>query len=107
MAVPADLPPFRGVRTLRSGLWLGTLKKDRIEPAHALALACPAETFLQRLDFAPDDPRLSAYLHGHPLEEPGPDGWLAVTVTGFLPIAWGRRNRGIVQNAYPKGLRKR
>ena len=106
MAVPANLPSFRGVRTLRSGLWLGTLKKDRIEPAHALALACPAETFLRRLDFAPDDPRLSAYLHGHPLEEPGPDGWLAVTVTGF-PIAWGRRNRGIVQNAYPKGLRKR
>ena len=35
---PAELPELRGVKVMRPGLELGEVKKDRFEPAHALAL---------------------------------------------------------------------
>lgn len=34
----ADMPDIRKLKVLRPGLELGTVKKDRFEPAHALAL---------------------------------------------------------------------
>ena len=33
-----EMPELKGLKVLRPGLELGTLKKDRFEPAHALAL---------------------------------------------------------------------
>ncbi len=104
-ALPTDLPPFAGLSVVRAGLWLGTLQRNRFIPAHSLALALSATTVQQRLDLAPDDPRLVRYLQGHPLPEPGPVGWLLLTVSGF-PISWGRRAQGIIKNAYPKGRRR-
>ena len=35
---PPDMPDIRKLKVLRPGLELGTVKKDRFEPAHALAL---------------------------------------------------------------------
>ena len=109
-AVPETLPELAGLRTLRSGVWLGTLKKNRFEPAHslALALAQPELAGVRTLDLAADSPELGQYLRGDVLEIPGKDGgedgWLVVTVAGFA-LGWGRRSRGTVKNFYPKGLR--
>ena len=36
--VPEQMPDLKGLRVLRPGLHLGTAKKDRFEPSHALAL---------------------------------------------------------------------
>lgn len=104
-ALSPELPSTERVRTLRSGLWLGTPRRGRFEPSHALALALRARDSLRRLELEPQDPRLDRYLQGHPLPEPGAAGWLLVTVSGF-PVGWGRRAQGIVKNAYPKGLRR-
>ena len=104
-ALPGTLPNLTGLRTLRSGVWLGTLKKNRFEPAHSLALALTQAELaeVQALDLA-NSPELGRYLQGDVLEAPGEDGWLVVTVSGFA-LGWGRRNRGTLKNFYPKGLR--
>jgi NOL1/NOP2/fmu family ribosome biogenesis protein len=106
--VPARQPAPDGLRVLRAGLWLGTQRGERFEPSHSLALALRPEETGQRttyLDFEPDDERLHRYLAGHPLDEPGENGWLLITVSGY-PLGWGRRTQGIVKNYYPKGLRR-
>lgn len=42
--MPERMPGVKGLKVLRPGLHLGTLKKNRFEPAHALALAlCPKD----------------------------------------------------------------
>lgn len=105
-ALPAALPDPVGIRTLRTGVWLGTLKKNRFEPAHSLALALTPEELAgaRSLELAADSPELKRYLQGDVLEGPGEDGWLVVTVSGFA-LGWGRRSQGLVKNLYPKGLR--
>ncbi len=110
-ALPTKALDVERVKTVRAGLWLGTLERDRFEPSHSLALALRSADAAggeglgaRRLDFAPDDDRLRRYLQGHPLDEPGEAGWVLITVSGY-PIGWGRRAQGVVKNFYPKGLR--
>ena len=105
-ALPEMLPDLTGLRTLRSGVWLGTLKKNRFEPSHSLALALTRGELsgARTLDFGAESPELRRYLQGDVLETPGQDGWLVVTVSGFA-LGWGRQNRGTLKNFYPKGLR--
>jgi NOL1/NOP2/sun family putative RNA methylase len=107
-ALPEGMPDVRGLRVLRAGLWLGTLKTRRLEPSHALALALTREDAAEMngLELPPDDPRALAYLQGSGLEAPGPDGWLVVTAAGF-PLGWGKRSQGVINNHYPRGLRWR
>ncbi len=107
IALPQAVPDLAGVQTLRSGLWLGTLKKNRLEPSHSLALALtpPELSGARTLELSPDSPELTRYLHGDVLGAPGENGWLLVTVAGFA-LGWGRRSQGTVKNFYPKGLRQ-
>ncbi|MFR2692040.1 MAG: RsmF rRNA methyltransferase first C-terminal domain-containing protein [Enterocloster bolteae] len=41
--MPADMPDMKGLKILRPGLHMGTLKKNRFEPSHALALSLRKE----------------------------------------------------------------
>jgi NOL1/NOP2/sun family putative RNA methylase len=92
-----------GVRVVRSGLWLGSVKPGRFEPSHALALALSADDIANHLDLSVEEaPR---YLAGEPLQASGPAGWVLITVEGW-PIGWGRRTGKTVKNRYPKGLRR-
>ena len=106
-ALPEVLPDLAGVQTLRTGLWLGTLRKNRFVPSHALALALTPEELggARTLELAVGAPELTRYLQGDVLDAPGEDGWLLVTVSGFA-LGWGRRSQGTVKNFYPKGLRR-
>jgi NOL1/NOP2/sun family putative RNA methylase len=107
-AVPERVPHLRGLKALRTGVYLGDFQgnrqKARFEPSHSLALAVTRNEVGEGLDLAPDDARLLRYLRGHELEDSGEDGWLLITVSGF-PLGWGRRSKNIIKNAYPKGLR--
>ncbi len=99
---PLGTPALPGLRVLRAGLELGTLKKDRIDPAHALALW--GKDFAQNVDFSADGPEIRAYLHGEVL--PGKTkGWCLVTVDGYS-IGWGKGDGAQLKNHYPKGLRR-
>ena len=100
--VPEELPELRQLKVIRPGLELGTVKKDRLEPAHALALwlkECAREQ-----SFPADSTEMAAYLHGDVI--PGmKNGWCLVKADGFS-IGWGKGDGNILKNHYPKGLRR-
>lgn len=100
--MPPQMPALHRLRVLRPGLELGTLKKDRFEPAHALALwlkHCKNE-----ISLSPESKELAAYLHGEaiPCEE---RGWCLVKA-GAYSLGWGKGDGNQLKNHYPKGLRK-
>ncbi len=100
---PDTLPDLGTLRVVRPGLWLGTVKPNRFEPSHALALAL--SSWEAATTVALRDSEVERYLHGETLQSTGPDGWVLATVDGW-PLGWGRRVGGIVKNFYPKGLRR-
>ena len=99
---PADLPELHRLKVMRPGLELGILKKDRFEPAHALALwlkgckneiSCPA-----------DSQEMKDYLHGDVI--PGQrKGWCLVKADGYS-IGWGKGDGSRIKNHYPKAFRR-
>lgn len=99
---PDDLPSLRGLKVLRSGLELGEVKKDRFEPAHALALwlkACK-----RSVSFPADSNEIKTYMHGETLSAEV-KGWCLVQVDGYS-LGWGKGDGKTLKNHYPKGLRR-
>ena len=100
--LPEGAPKLQGLRVLRPGLELGTLKKDRLEPAHALALWL--KSCQNTVDYPWDSADIKQYLHGEVL--PGETkGWCLVTVDGYS-IGWAKGDGRQLKNHYPKGLRR-
>lgn len=104
--LPADAPDMSRLHVLRPGHWLGSLRRGRFEPAHALALVINPREAPGRVDLTRDDPRVARYLQGETITSDGPAGWIPVTVDGFA-LGWGKRVGTTVKNHYPKGLRWR
>lgn len=107
---PEDMPALRGLHVLRPGLHLGTLKKNRFEPSHALALAlgfgdvrrlCPVGAGEEPQE---DRPGANCYMGGLTFPFDGEKGWYLVTVDGYS-LGWGKLAAGIMKNHYPRGLR--
>lgn len=95
--------PLKGIKILRPGLHLGTVKKNRFEPAHALALALKPQDVSCRCSL--DVEEAKEYLRGGVFERLGEKGWQLMLVDGYS-IGWGKQAGGMVKNHYPKGLRK-
>lgn len=128
--MPAGVGRMPGIPTLRAGLYLGELKKNRFEPAQELAMVLPEVTFSGRelkTDSAqsssedeelkedvedryvcldPVDDRLERYLHGEtiPVRQNGQNGW-RLLCTGRYPIGWGKLVGGQLKNKFPAGWR--
>lgn len=102
---PQDMPDMKGLRVLRPGLHLGTIKKNRFEPAHALALAVKPEDVKRVIHLRPEDSKIRAYLRGETFEAEGEKGWYLICAGGF-GLGWGKLAGGVMKNHYPKGLRK-
>lgn len=105
LAPPADAPDTAGLRTALSGWRLGTLRKGRFDPSHALAMALRAEQVRQCLDESLGSELVARYMRGETLDVPGPDGWVLIAVESF-PVGWGKRSAGLIKNHYPKSLRR-
>ncbi|MBR4706828.1 MAG: RsmB/NOP family class I SAM-dependent RNA methyltransferase [Pseudobutyrivibrio sp.] len=103
--LPENCPDFEGLHVLRGGLFLGTLKKNRFEPSHALALALKNEDVNNFYSIAADDAQIKDYLLGQSLRCDVADGWTLVAVDGYS-IGWGKAVKGQIKNHYPKGLRR-
>ena len=103
--MPEQMPDIAGLKVLRPGLHLGTRKKNRFEPAHALALALSKEDVRYSFDLSSESNEIRAYLNGQTLSHNGEKGWYLITVDGYS-IGWGKLAGGIIKNHYPKGLRK-
>ena len=103
--LPDNCPDFNGLHVLRGGLFLGTLKKNRFEPSHALALALSSGDVNNHYSLAADSAEIAAYLTGQSLRCDVQDGWTLITVDGYS-IGWGKAVKGQIKNHYPKGLRR-
>ena len=101
--MPKDMPSIKGLKVLRAGLHLGTLRKNRFEPSHALALALCKEEAKRSMELT--DAQAKAYLGGMTLNCEGEKGWYLMTYQGYS-IGWGKLAGQIMKNHYPKGLRK-
>ena len=100
--VPEGMPELKGLKVERPGLELGVAKKDRFEPAHALALWL---RHCERMEDYPWDSReMTAYLHGDVVPS-GKKGWCLVRADGYS-IGWGKGDGTVLKNHYPKGLRR-
>lgn len=107
---PKCLPSLRGLKVLRPGLHIGTLKKGRFEPSHALALSLPAagmrHVYRLSAGTAPaDGASAESYLGGQTFSCEGEKGWYLICVDGFS-LGWGKLAGGLMKNHYPKGLRR-
>ncbi len=114
---PEGMPNTDHLKCLRPGLHLGTIKKDRFEPSHALALALRPEDVLFTLNLNAEDPQLKGYLNGQTISMGSADltlqqesgfttgnGWNLICVNG-ISLGWGKLAGHVMKNHYPKGLR--
>ena len=101
--MPERMPGLKGLKVLRPGLHLGTLKKNRFEPAHALALALRPEDVKHVWKLSVEE--AAAYLKGQTFSAEGEKGWYLICVDG-CSLGWGKLAGGVMKNHYPKGLRK-
>ena len=99
---PVEMPDIQGLKVLRPGLELGEVKKDRFEPAHALALWMKeAKT---QVSFPAQSQIIRDYMAGQVIACDR-RGWCLVKVDGFS-LGWGKGDGKVLKNHYPKGLRR-
>lgn len=106
--------PIHRLRYLRTGLLLGTMKKNRFEPSQALAMALGSDGFANIINYASKDPGVYRYLKGETPELPqggGTEeedlcrpGWVLVCCDGY-PLGWGKWVNGTLRNKYCPGWR--
>ena len=103
--IPEGTPSLRGLKVLRPGLHLGTVKKNRFEPSHALALALQERDAKHTVNLSSDGREIRGYLNGETFSLQGEKGWYLIMVDGYS-VGWGKLAGGVMKNHYPKGLRK-
>lgn len=103
--VPEEMPAVKGLKVLRPGLHLGTVKKNRFEPSHALAMTLTPKEVKHTVKLSSNSREIRGYLNGETFACEGEKGWHLVTVDGYS-AGWGKLAGGVMKNHYPKGLRK-
>lgn len=101
--VPEGTPDLHGLKVLRPGLHLGTCKKGRFEPSHALALSLKSKDVKDTIDLSVED--AIKYIEGYTFPAENRKGWCLITVEGYS-LGFGKAAGGSLKNHYPKGLRK-
>ena len=100
--VPEEMPDIRKIKVVRPGLELGEVKKNRFEPAHALALWLKNCENIQ--NFPAESKEIRSFMEGQVL--PGSTkGWCLITADGYS-LGWGKGDGNQIKNHYPKGLRR-
>lgn len=102
---PKGTPALKGLKVLRPGLHLGTNKKNRLEPSHALALSLTMEEVRHTWNLPAEGEDIRAYLSGQAIPGNGEKGWYLILADGYS-IGWGKLSGGMMKNHYPKGLRR-
>lgn len=107
--MPDDIPNVKGIRFLRTGLYLGDMKKNRFEPSQSLAMCLKKEEYAKTIDLDVDDERVIRYLKGETIDveelvSQKAGGWHLVLVNGY-PLGWGKLANGTLKNKYLPGWR--
>ena len=97
------------LRFLRTGLYLGDVKKNRFEPSQALAMALKPEEFVSCIRLEPEDVRTVKYLKGETLDVSDlpvekQKGWQLICVRDY-PLGFGKLAGGILKNKDYAGWR--
>lgn len=100
--VPAQMPDIRKIKVVCPGLALGEVKKNRFEPAHALALWLKSCRNYQ--DFPGESPQIRNFMAGQVLQG-SVKGWCLIAADGYT-LGWGKGDGNQIKNHYPKGLRR-
>ncbi len=114
--LPVGTPRLKGLKVLRPGLHLGTMRKNRFEPAHALALALTPDDVFRSVSLIADaaissiknpatDLTAAGYISGQTFPYAGDKGWYLICADG-ISLGWGKCAGNMMKNHYPKGLRK-
>ncbi|ANE48277.1 rRNA cytosine-C5-methyltransferase [Paenibacillus swuensis] len=121
---PLGVPELNGLKVARPGWFIGTLKKERFEPSHPLALGLKVSDVSRNIYMTAEENNCIRYLKGEtvsvPLEavivrenprEERPannsseaKGYTLVCVDGY-PMGWGKWIDGHLKNEYPAGWR--
>jgi NOL1/NOP2/sun family putative RNA methylase len=101
---PKGLPDLQGLKVVRSGWYLGEIKKNRFEPSQALAMGLNPKEVQQTVSFSAEDEALMRYLKGETLAMKGEKGWKLVCVDRF-PLGWAKQVEGMLKNEYPPAWR--
>lgn len=102
--VPDEMLSLKSLKVLRPGWHLGTIKKNRFEPSHALAISLRREEVNYHWNIESTSEEIKAYLRGEALHGDGPKGWYLIEVDGYS-LGWGKLSNHQLKNHYPKGLR--
>ena len=107
--MPEGVPDVKGIRFLRTGLYLGDLKKNRFEPSQSLAMCLKKEEYKHCVSISVEDERIVKYLKGETIDvddlvSPKEKGWYLVLVDGY-PLGWGKLANGTLKNKYLPGWR--
>lgn len=107
--MPKAIPDIKGLRFLRTGLYLGDLKKNRFEPSQALAMYLKKEEYKLTIDLPVTDERVIRYLKGETIEvddfvSAKEKGWYLLLVNGY-PLGFGKLLQGTLKNKYLPGWR--
>lgn len=101
--VPEEMIPLAGVKVLRPGLCLLTDRKNRFEPAHALAMTLTSTETDREKELTKEE--AERYIRGESIPCGQEKGWILLTYKGYS-IGFGKASGGQIKNHYPKGLRK-
>lgn len=109
--LPGEMPDLKGLKVLRPGLHMGTVKKNRFEPSHALALSLLPREAKRAYRMEADGEEIAAYLRGEALSCRTGDwtgsekGWVLMCAEDWS-LGWSKLSGGCLKNHYPKGLRR-
>ena len=103
--LPAMAPSIDGLKVKRAGLHIGSFKKNRFEPSHALALYLGPDDVQKSWSVPSDSSDAISYFSGNTIQAEGKNGYCLVCVDGYS-AGWGKMTNGVIKNHYPKGLRK-
>ncbi len=128
------LPDVRGLKFIRSGLFLGECKKKRFEPSQTLAMALMSDEYENVINLPHNDGNIVRYLKGETLsiqsmelikpdtvsfgQSKGTDeradgsdslvdvhdGTVLICVDGY-PLGWGKKTGYTIKNKYHPGWR--
>lgn len=103
---PEGLPDIKRLRILRQGLLIGEMKKQRFEPAQALANALNVDAYQKTILLKGDDPNVIRYLKCETIElnKKYEDGWYLVCVDNY-PLGWSKITKNNFKNKYLPGWR--
>ena len=104
--IPEEMPELKGLHIMRSGWFLGELKKKRFEPSGAFARGLTPEVCDKVISYPADSEEVVRYLKCETLQVDAnlKNGWYLICVDNFA-LGWGKVSNGTLKNKYPSGWR--